>query len=122
MRILIHSASAAIVLAVPTVSLAQARPAAPPAFAKCAACHNVQKGGAHGIGPNLHGVVGRKAGSVAGYAASPSLKKSGVTWNRRTLDRYLVNTEAVAPGGKMPNVATTPAERQAIIAYLAGLK
>lgn len=101
---------------------AQAAPARPPAFAKCAACHNVVRGGPNGIGPNLHGVVGRRAGAVPGYAYSASLKGSGAVWNRQTLDKYLVNVKSVAAAGKMPNVALTPAERQAIGAYLAGLK
>lgn len=119
-------APAAVFTALLAIPLfAQGRPSAtarPAAFAKCAACHSVVKGGPNGIGPNLHGVVGRKAGGLANYAYSASLKKSGVNWNQQTLNGYIVNTDVIAPGGKMPNVVTTPAERQAIIAYLAGLK
>ena len=51
------------------------------AFAACAACHSVQPGGASGIGPNLHGVVGRAAGTAPGFAYSDAMKTSGITWS-----------------------------------------
>lgn len=100
----------------------QATAARPPAFAKCAICHSVVKGGPNGVGPNLHGVVGRKAGAVPKYFYSPAMARSGLTWNRQALDKYIAKPAAVVPGGRMAPVATTPAERAAIIDYLAGLK
>ena len=33
-------------------------------FARCAICHNVEKDGGNGVGPNLFGIAGRKAASV----------------------------------------------------------
>lgn len=116
--------SAALLITPVGPVVAQAAPPAakPAAFAKCAMCHNVVKGGPNGIGPNLSGVVGRKAGSLATYSYSPSLAKAGLVWNRQSLDRYIADPKAIAPAGKMPAVTTTAAERAAIITYLAGLK
>ena len=97
-------------------------PVKPPVFAKCAACHNVVKAGPNGVGPNLYGVGGRKAGTARGYSYSAALKKSGVTWGWKTLDRYIADPNSIAPDGKMPKVATTEADRKEIIAYLAKLR
>lgn len=121
---LIGTAAVVAALAVPMMANAQTRPAAPrpPAYAKCAACHSVVKGGPNGVGPNLVGVVGRKAGTAPKYSYSPALAKAGVTWNRQTLDRYIADPDSVARGGKMPKIGTSPADRAAIITYLSGLK
>ncbi len=121
---LIGMTAAAVATVTPTTASAQTRPAAPrpPAYAKCAACHSVIKGGPNGIGPNLFGVVGRKAGTAPKYSYSPALAKAGVTWNRQTLDRFIADPESVARGSKMMKIGTTPADRAAIITYLSGLK
>lgn len=93
------------------------------AFATCAACHAVEPGNASGSGPGLHGVVGRAAGSVAGFAYSEAMAKSGITWTAGELDAFLAN-----PAGKVPGTAmvagqvSDPERRAAIIAYLASLK
>ncbi|ALC14728.1 c-type cytochrome [Sphingopyxis sp. 113P3] len=94
----------------------------PPAYARCAACHSVVKGGPNGAGPNLFGVVGRKAAAAPGYSYSPALKKKGGVWTRAALERYITDPTAFAPGGKMMKVPTTPADRAAILAYLTALK
>jgi cytochrome c len=60
----------------------------PIAFAQCISCHSV-KPGVNGVGPSLHGVVGRKAASLPGYAYSEPLKNSGLTWDDATLDKWL---------------------------------
>ncbi|MGC6401385.1 c-type cytochrome [Sphingomonas sp. FW199] len=88
------------------------------AFAQCRACHTVNKGGANGVGPNLNGVVGRKAASVAGFNYSPALKKSGITWTEAKLDAYLANPAATVPGTKMVIRVNDANKRAAIIAYL----
>lgn len=103
-------------------SAAPAASAAPPAFATCKACHSVTKGGAAGVGPNLFGVVGTKAGTRPGYAYSNALKGSGLTWTPAKLDAYLAGPAKLVPGTKMA-VGTANAEaRKAIVDYLATLK
>jgi cytochrome c len=87
-------------------------------FLRCASCHNIGPGPAK-IGPNLAGVVGRKAGSLPGYEYSPAMKKAGFVWTEANLDRWLTRPSALVPGTAMA-FAGQPAEadRQAIIAYL----
>ncbi|MBK6800211.1 c-type cytochrome [Novosphingobium sp.] len=93
------------------------------AFAACAACHSAAPGAASGIGPNLHGVVGRAAGSAPGFSYSPAISKSGITWTERELDTFLANPAAKVPGTSMAAGQVTDAPRRAaIIAYLASLK
>lgn len=93
------------------------------AFAVCAACHSAEPGGASGIGPNLHGVVGRAAGTVAGFSYSDAMAKSGITWNESELDAFLANPSAKVPGTAMVAGQVGDAQRRAaIIAYLASLK
>ena len=68
------------------------------AFAPCKACHNFQK---NGVGPDLKGVVGRKAGTYEGYNYSAALKNSGLTWDEATLHEWLKNPKSKIPGNKM---------------------
>ena len=94
----------------------------PPAFAQCASCHSTEPGKTV-FGPTLHGVGGRKAGSLANYDYSPALKKTKITWNASTLDRWLASPQKTVPGTKMPlGGVQDPATRRALIAYLLALK
>ena len=68
------------------------------AFAPCKACHNFQK---NGVGPDLKGVVGRKAGTYEGYSYSAALKNSGLTWDEANLREWLKNPKTKVPGNKM---------------------
>jgi cytochrome c len=70
-------------------------------FKKCHACHNVGEGAKNAVGPELNGVVGRKAGSVADYSYSDANKGSGITWDVATLQKYLKNPQEVVKGTKM---------------------
>lgn len=94
----------------------------PVAFAQCVSCHSVQPG-VNGVGPSLHGVVGRKAAAVSGYAYSAPLKSAGLTWDEATLDKWLTAPMTMVPGTKMvfPGI-TDQAKRKAVIDYLATLK
>src|SRR4051794_27692372 len=66
----------------------------------CRQCHSFLKGD-NRLGPTLYGVVSRKAGSVAGFAYSDSVKNSGITWDEATLDKWITNPNAVIPGNNM---------------------
>jgi cytochrome c len=87
-------------------------------FARCAACHSITPG-ENRLGPNLAGVVGRKAGTLPGYSYSAAMKGSGVIWTPAQLDAYLANPREKLPGVKMIFAGLPKAEDRAnIIAYL----
>ena len=89
-------------------------------FAKCKSCHTIDAGGANGIGPNLHGVVGAGVGQGGGgFAFSDALKGVGGTWTFEQLDAWLKNPKAFAPGTKMTFAGLAkPEDRANLIAYL----
>jgi len=91
---------------------------------RCTACHSVEPGGRHGVGPNLFAVVGAKAGTKEGYRYSPAhAAASAVIWDEATLDRYLEDVQAMVPGTKKVfQGMTDPLQRKALIAYLKTLK
>jgi cytochrome c len=86
----------------------------------CRECHSFVKDD-NRLGPSLYGVVGRKAGALAGFAYSESLKDSGVTWDEPTLDNWIANPDAVISGNSMSPPYGGVADagiRKKIIAYL----
>lgn len=90
--------------------------------AKCAMCHGDTAKSPAGIGPRLFGVVGRKAGTLPGYAFSPAMVASGLTWKPDQLKLYLANPQGVVRGNKMPMAGiTAQADRDSIVAYLTTL-
>jgi cytochrome c len=91
---------------------------------RCGICHAVTKApGGPVAGPNMVGIVGRKAATVEGFALySPALKKSGLTWNLKTLDEFLTMPMSKVPGTTMPMMLADPKERADVIGYLATLK
>ena len=87
-------------------------------FNKCMVCHSIQAG-VNKIGPSLHGVVGRKAGTLAGYDYTDAMKNSGFTWDEATLNKYLTNPRKVVPGTRMIFVGLPKEpDRLDVIAYL----
>ena len=85
----------------------------------CRTCHTV-KDGDNRLGPNLHALIGRKAGSLKNYGYSESMAKSGVTWDKATLDRFIANPDAVVSGNNMKPYGglSSAQDRAKIIAYL----
>lgn len=70
-------------------------------FNKCRACHQVGPTAKNSVGPELNGLIGRKAGSVEGYNYSDANKNSGITWDEATFAEYIKNPKAKVPGTKM---------------------
>ena len=91
----------------------------PEAFEACASCHAYQPGSEPLDGPSLWGVVGRRIASVEGYEYSTALKGIGGVWDRATLDRFLANPKAFAPGARMTfGGVRDAADRAAVLDYL----
>jgi cytochrome c len=87
-------------------------------FKKCQVCHSI-KAGENRVGPSLHGIVGRQAGSVPNYSYSKANKESGITWSQQEIFVYLKNPQAKVPGTKMtfPGLPA-PQDRADVIAFL----
>ncbi len=95
---------------------------APADFAVCSGCHSIVAG-QNAVGPSLRGVVGRKAGSLPGYAYSMALKNSGIVWTPERLDSWLSGPMTLVPGTKMSFGGYSESkQRQVVIAYLETLK
>lgn len=125
MRILIGftvtAAASALVALAAQPGQASPTPVRPPAFAQCAGCHSTEPG-KNLFGPSLAGISKRRAGSLPGYVYSPALKKSGITWNAQSLDRWLSAPQKAVPGTKMPLAGVPdPAARKALVSYLLSL-
>ncbi len=92
-------------------------------FKRCVACHTIDRGGANGIGPNLHGVVGRPVASHAGFSYSSAMKAKGGVWDAATLDAYLEAPMKAIPGNRMAFAGVyDPADRKALLLYLEAQK
>ena len=82
---------------------------------RCTACHAIDR---NKIGPMLGGVVGRKAGTAAGYNYSAALKSAGLVWSTDKLDRWLADPRTFIPGVKMPVRVLDAPSRRDLVAYL----
>lgn len=85
---------------------------------RCASCHAVTPGARATLGPNLAGVVGRKAASTT-FNYSSALKASNLTWTRANLDRFLTAPGRMVPGTRMVIGVSDAQQRTAILNYLA---
>ncbi|MCH9844006.1 MAG: c-type cytochrome [Alphaproteobacteria bacterium] len=85
---------------------------------KCAACHSFDAEDDM-MGPHLKNIIGRKAGSLKGMQYSPAMKKSGIIWNRKSLNQFIKNPAKLIPNNKMSVVGINKlAQRKALIDYL----
>ena len=81
----------------------------------CRTCHTLKQGD-NRLGPNLHGIVGRKAGALTDFGYSGSMKNAGLVWDKATLDRFIADPDRVVPGHNMkPYGGMTSAEDRATI-------
>lgn len=122
MRLLLP-ALAVMGLALAPAAQAQNAEAGRTVYNQCRACHTIEAGGRNGVGPNLHAVVGRRAGAVEGFRYSAPMRtaaEGGLTWTPANLDRYLANPKDLIPGGSMAFAGLrNEQQRQDLIAWLA---
>ena len=87
----------------------------------CRTCHTMKEGD-NRQGPSLAGVIGRKAGSLAGYNFSDSMKQSNITWDDSNLDQFIANPDQVISGNAMKPYGgiTDAAQRKTIVEFLKG--
>jgi cytochrome c len=82
---------------------------------RCTGCHALDN---EKTGPRLRGVFGRPAASVPTFPYSESLKKSGITWDSSSLDKWLTDPDAFVPDNDMAFRVPNKEERATIIEYL----
>ena len=87
----------------------------------CQACHSFKQGEGDRIGPNLYGIVGRRAGARPGFAYSRPLQEADFVWTPAALDAWLADPARFLPGNRMAIPAISDAsDRDNLIAYLLG--
>ena len=112
------AAALAVMMAAGTVDAADAKKGKK-VFNKCKACHTIKKGGKNKVGPNLHGIVGKKAAQVKGFKYSKAMKASGLTWDEATLDKFLTKPKKMMKKTKMAFAGLKKkSQRDNVIAYL----
>jgi cytochrome c len=86
----------------------------------CRTCH-VMREGDNRLGPNLHKIVGRKAGSLPNYNYSSAMKEAGFVWDKEKLERFIANPDEVVSGNSMKpyNGIASSDDRAKIVAFLA---
>jgi cytochrome c len=117
MRLFRLAPTAVLVLAVVAPAAAAPDPVrGEQVYGRCLACHALAY---DRVGPRHCGLIGRPAGSVAGFVYSPAMKRSGIVWSERALDRFLAAPMKAMPGTAMTYDGIADAkERADLIAYL----
>lgn len=94
-------AVALLLLLAPGAGAADSLEAGRRAYARCVWCHAVGPNAQSGFGPQLNGIIGRRAGSAPDFAYSPAMKKAGFVWDEKRLAAFLRDPDEVVPGNKM---------------------
>lgn len=88
-------------------------------YKRCSACHTLDEGGRHRVGPNLYGVIGAKSAAKDGFVYSSAMKAADLVWTDENLSGYLENPRKFMPKNKMSFAGLRKAEdREAVIAYI----
>jgi cytochrome c len=113
----------AMVAAMPVAASAADAEAGKAVFNKCKVCHQIGAGAKNAVGPNLTGVIGRKAGTQEGFNYSDAMKAAGWVWDEATLKEYLTNPKAKVPGNKMVFMGLADAaDRDNIVEFIKSQK
>jgi cytochrome c len=85
----------------------------------CRTCHTLKEGD-NRLGPNLHNIVGRKAGSLPNYGYSSAMKGADFVWDKEKLDSFIAKPDEVVPGNNMKPYGglASAEERSKLIAFL----
>lgn len=88
-------------------------------FKNCQSCHTIAEGARNLVGPNLHGLFGRKVGTLSDFQYSDALQSADFAWTPERLEEWLTNPRGYLPGNRMSFAGVhRPDARHAVIAYL----
>lgn len=92
-------------------------------FQRCYSCHAVDPAEVGLQGPNLHGVVGRAAGTLEGFEYSDALRRAsrerGLVWTAAEIDRFITGPQQALPGTSMSFMGLKSArDRADVVAFL----
>jgi len=124
MKIAIQLATVAVICSLSATAMAEGDAAAGEnVFKKCKICHQIGENAKNQVGPELNGIIGRKAGSLEGFSYSPAMKEAGekgTVWNEETIAKYVESPKDFVPKNKMAFVGLkAEKDRADVIAYLA---